>query len=83
MLSELAELVPLPYSQERSAHYSDRVHDFSVTIPRCYKDVNLNSFFPRTARLWNSLPIKCFPLTYDLNGFKSGINRHLLTVSSF
>ena len=25
--------------------------------------------FPRTARLWNSLPIECFPLTYDLNGF--------------
>ena len=30
-----------------------------------------NSFFPRTARLWNSLPIEFFPLTYDLNGFKS------------
>ena len=23
------------------------------------------------------------PLTYDLNGFKSGINRYLLTVGSF
>ena len=22
-----------------------------------------NSFFPRTARIWNSLPIECFPLT--------------------
>ena len=54
--------------------YSDRLHDFSVTIPRCYKDVYVNSFFPRTARLWNSLPIECFPLTYDLSGFKSRIN---------
>ena len=35
--SELAQLVPLPYSQGRSTHYSDRLHDFSVTIPRCYK----------------------------------------------
>ena len=61
------------------------LHDFSVTIPRCYKDVYINSFFPRTARLWNSLPIECFPfpLTYDLSGFKSRINRHLLTVGSF
>ena len=25
--------------------YSDRLHDFSVTIPRCYKDVYVNSFF--------------------------------------
>ena len=37
--SELAQLVPLPYSRGRSTRYSDRLHDFSVTIPRCYKDV--------------------------------------------
>ena len=81
--SELAQLVPLPFSCGRSTRYSDRLHDFSVTIPRCYKDVYVNSFFPRTARLWNSLPIECFPLTYDLSGFKSRINRDLLTVGSF
>ena len=81
--SELVELVPLLYSRGRSTHYSDRLHDFSVTIPRCYKDVYVNSFFPRTTRLWNSLPIECFPLTYNLNGFKSRINRHLLTVGFF
>ena len=80
--SELAQLVPLPYSRGRSTRYSDRLHDFSFTIPRCYKDVYVNSFFPRTARPWNSLPIECIPLTYDLSGFKSRINRHLLTVGS-
>ena len=79
--SELAQLVPLPLSRGRSTRYSDRLHDFFVTIPRCCKDVN--SFFPHTARLWNSLPIECFPLTYNINGFKSRINRHLLTVGSF
>ena len=83
MSSELAQLVPLPFSRGRSTCYSDRLHDFSVTIPRCYKDVYVNSFFPRTARLCNSLPIECFPLTYDLSGFTSGINRHILTESSF
>ena len=67
--SELAQLVPLPFSRGRSTRYSDRLHDFSVIIPRCYKDVN--SFFPLTARLYNSLPIECFSLTYNLNGFKS------------
>ena len=30
--SELAQLVPLPYSRGRSTCYSDRLHDFSVTI---------------------------------------------------
>ena len=58
--SELAQLVLLPFSQGRSTRYSDRLHDFSVTIPRCCKDVYVNSFFPRTARVWNSLPIKTF-----------------------
>ena len=81
--SELTQLVPLPFSRGRSTRYSDRLHDFYVTIPRCYKDVYVNSFFPRTAKLWNSLPIECFPLTYDLSGFMFRINRHLLTVGSF
>ena len=81
--SELVQLVPLPYSRGRSTRYSDRLHDFSVTIPRCYKDFYVNSFFPRTARPWNSLPVECFPLTYDLTGFKSRINKYLLTVGSF
>ena len=81
--SELTQLVPLPFSRGRSTHYSDRLHDFFVTIPRCYKGVYVNSFFPCTAKLWNSLSIECFPLTYDLSGFKSRINRHLLTVGSF
>ena len=80
--SELAPLAPLPYSRERSTRYSDRLHEFSVTIPRCYKDVYVNSFFPRTARLWNSLPIENFLLTYNLNSFKSRSKRHLLTVGS-
>ena len=81
--SELAQLVPLHFSRGRSFRYSDRLHDFSVTIPKCCKDVYVNSFFPRTARHWNSLPLECFPLTYDLSGFKSRINRHLSTVGSF
>ena len=81
--SELAQLVPLPFSRGKSTRYSDKLHDFSVTIPRCYKDGYVNSFFPRTARPWNSLPIECFSLTYDHSGFKSKINRHLLTVGSF
>ena len=44
--SKLAQLVPLPYSWRRSTHYSDRLHDFSVTME-----------FSNYGRLWNSLPI--------------------------
>ena len=66
--SELAGVVPLPYSRGSSTHYSERLHDFSVIIPRCYKDVYANSFSPHIARAWNSLPMESFLLTYDLNG---------------
>ena len=60
--SELAQLVPLRFSWGSSTCYSDRLLDFSVTIPRHYKNFYVSSFFSPTARLWNSLPIKCFPL---------------------
>ena len=61
--SELAELIPLLFSRGRSTRYCDRLHDFTVAILRCYNEVYVNSFFPHTAGLWNSLPIECFPLT--------------------
>ena len=67
--SELAQLVPLPFSRDRSTRYSDRLYDFSVTIPRCCNNVYVISFFPRTTRFWNSFPIECFLLTYNLKGF--------------
>ena len=76
MNSELAQLVPLPVSRGRSTCYCNILHDFTVTIPRCYKDAYVNSFFPSTAAvsyLGSALEFsayKCFPLTNDLSGFK-------------
>ena len=81
--SEVTQLVPLPFSWGRPTDYSDGLHDFSVAVPRCYKELYVSSVFPCTARLRNTLPVECFPLTYDLGGFISRINRHLLTVGSF
>ena len=37
--SELAQLVLLPFSRGRSTTYSDRLHNFAITILRCYKDI--------------------------------------------
>ena len=62
--SELAQLVPLSFSRGRCTRYSDRLRDYSVTIARYYKDVYVNSFFPRLTRLWNSLSIEFF--SFDL-----------------
>ena len=41
--SELAQLFPLPFSCGRSTRYSDRLDDFSVTIPRCDEDVSFQA----------------------------------------
>ena len=72
-------MVSLPYSRGKSTHYSDRLHDFFVTIPRCFKDVYVSSFFPCTTRLWNSLAIECFTLTNHLHSLESRINRYILS----
>ena len=63
--SELAPLVSLPFSCGMSTWYSDSLHDFSVTIPNCYRDIYVNSLFLCTARLWNSLPRE-WPMIYFL-----------------
>ena len=41
----MTQLVPVPFSSGMSTRFFDRLHDFSVMIPRCYKDVYVNSFF--------------------------------------
>ena len=65
-LSELAQLVPVSYSRGKCTRYSDKLHEFSVTIPRFCEDVYVNSFFLRTARLWYCLPIAYRMLSFDL-----------------
>ena len=64
--AELSQLVPLPYSQGRSTLYSNKLHDFSVTIARHYRDV-MSTVFPYRVKVWNPLPKECFPLTSDWN----------------
>ena len=44
--SGLDQLVPIPFTGGKSTRYSDRLYDFSVTIPTYYKNVYVNSSFP-------------------------------------
>ena len=59
--------------------YSDRLHDFF-----CHRHpIYVKSFFSlQSQALQFSLPLECFPVTYDLNSFKCRINRHLLALGS-
>ena len=48
--SELDEQVLLAHSRGSSSGYSNSLHDFSVSISGCYKDVYVSRFFARTPR---------------------------------
>ena len=58
------------------------MHNFSVTIARCFEDMCQHFIYFCTARPQNSLPIECFPLAYDRNVFKPKINSHPLSSGS-
>ena len=75
---ELFSLVPHGRLSVRSTRFSESLHQYAVDIPRCKRNFYHTSFFPRTARLWNSLSVDCFPSEYNLSVFKSRINRFLL-----
>ena len=64
-LDKLAELVSLPYSCGRFTCYSNGLNYFSVTFPRYYKNVYVNSFS-------DSYTLEFFVsrmLSFDLIGF--------------
>ena len=48
-------------------------HFLKIATPRC--KFHSDSFFPRTAAMWNSLPPECFPPEYNLDLFKSRVNK--------
>ena len=89
VIYELAELVPPLCSHWKPNCYSHRLYDFPVTIPKCYKDVYVNSFFPRTGSPRNSLSAEYFLLTCDINVwlmdtfFPWALSRHLYRFSPF
>ena len=61
--SELAQMVPLHHFRGRPIRHSDRLHDFSVTIPRCFKVDLLPAPVDSVGIL--CLYSECFPLNYD------------------
>ena len=78
---DLKDLTPALKIFNRVTRYSTTAHSMTVQVPTCYKQFYTSSFFPRASILWNSLPSSCFPACYDLQKFKSNVNRHLLLFS--
>ena len=48
-----------------------------------YEGAYVNSLLLRTGTLWNSLAVKCFLLTCDLNSFKDRFKKHFSCMGSF
>lgn len=68
-LYELAEQVPLSYCRGRSTLYCNRLHNFSVAILKCYKDIYVNRY-----------PYLCLKKTYYLNVNESRAFTHALFI---
>ena len=54
------------------------VHSFFRLIAWFFRHHSVTILSSFTARLWNFFPVEWFPWTYDLNGFKSRIDRQIL-----
>ena len=75
--TSVSDLVPPVRVFERETRLSACSHPYIIALPRCKTKSHSNSFFPRTASLWNSLPGACFPQSYNLYCFKRNINSYL------
>ncbi|XP_065365413.1 uncharacterized protein LOC135958439 [Calliphora vicina] len=74
---EIRELVPDTRSFTRNTRSSARAHpfvfDWSVDSTTHYRE---NSFFSRTVRMWNKLPVEVFPVPFNAGKFKSNVHKH-------
>ena len=74
---DLKELTHSLKTFSRTTRLSFAAHPLTIEIPNFHKTLYSSSFFPRTARLWNSLPSDCFPSDCDLQSFKYNVNQYL------
>ena len=77
--SVLSELTPTSQVFTRNTSRSGRIHVHTVAIishrTTHYRE---NSFFIRTARLWNDLPRNLFAVNFNIFLFKASVNKHFL-----
>ena len=69
---ELADTLPSEALSMRATISSESGHPYCERIPRSKTELYLNSYIPRTSRLWNSLPASAFPASPNMTAFKIG-----------
>lgn len=73
----ISNIVPSLASFSRNTRFSQASHRFTVALPTCRTSIHKGSFMNRAAYMWNSLPESLFPISYNMNSFKSTVHRHL------
>ena len=74
---ELHQMVPPLKKFVRRTQLANMSHQYILDILKAKSKFHSQSFFPRTASIWNRLPQSCFPDIYNLGLFKSRVNKIL------
>ena len=77
--SDLARLIPPRAVHNRSTRRATATHPYAVQLSTPRTSLFKDSFIWRTSSLWNDLPGVVFPSEYNLQRFKSNVNRYYRT----
>lgn len=80
--NSVIQLLPPFQNPTRVSRYVTQSHHFQLTVKRSRTEHHKNSFIPKMAKLWNSLPSHCIYSSSGnlscLQSFKVGINNWML-----
>ncbi|VEN62601.1 unnamed protein product [Callosobruchus maculatus] len=77
--SELSRIITPKAVRTRNTREALRAHPYQVEVLTPRTSLIQHSFFWRASTLWNQLPGNLFPDGYNLQRFKSIVNRHILS----
>ena len=77
-VNSIAELMPRPAEICHPLRNRKAWHPYRVHLCRARTVTSQSCFIARTSRDWNLLLYSVFPPEYDLQSFKSKVNKHIM-----